>query len=339
MVLLKLLLYGWVLLNGGSDAAARIGESATSRVLEKEVTVVASLDEVWHAWTTVEGLATFFSKQSRVELRAGGAYDMFLNLEPDHNGKRGSEGCKVLSYLPKEMLSFEWTFPPSIPSLRDSGAKTHVVLRFDSIGERRVRVRFAQLGWQEGEDWDAGYAYFDKAWDGVLKKLQVRFQKSGSTTASAESVQQSPDNRIGGKVDFSILVRAEPERVYDALATGDGLDAWFTTGASVDARPGGSIHFRWKDWGLKNYTGSNDGPVLEAARPKRFVFQWRVDSASYRTTVEIDFEPVEGGTIVRLIEYGYEDSPAGRRDFLARVSGWAHVLTLMKFYLEHGVKY
>ena len=108
---------------------------------------------------------------------------------------------------------------------------------------------------------------------------------------------------------------------------------------SVDARPGGRIQFRWKDWGLKNYTGSNDGPVLEAVRPTRFVFQWRVDSAPYRTTVEIDLEPVADGTIVRLIEYGYEDSAVGRKDFLTRVSGWAHVLTLMKFYLEHGAKY
>ncbi len=339
MMLLKLVLYGWVVFNAGSDDASRVAESVTGLVLEKEVTVAASLDEVWHAWTTAEGLATFFSKQSRVELRVGGDYDMFLNIEPDHNGKRGSEGCKVLSYLPKEMLSFEWTFPPSIPTLRDRDAKTHVVLRFDPIGERRVRVRFSQLGWQAGEDWDAGYAYFDKAWDGVLKKLENRFEKVGSTAASAGRVQETPENRIRDRVDFSILVRAEPQRVYDALATGEGLDAWFTTGASVDARPGGRIQFRWKDWGLKNYTGSNDGPVLEAARPKRFVFQWRVDSAPYRTTVEIDFEPVDDGTIVRLIEYGYEKSPVGRRDFLARVSGWAHVLTLMKFYLEHGARY
>ncbi len=302
MMLLKLLLCGWVVFHGGSDDATRIVESVPGRVLEKEVTVDASLDEVWHAWTEVEGLAAFFSKQSRVELRVGGAYDMFLNIAPDHHGKRGSEGCKVLSYLPKEMLSFELTFPPSIPSLRDSNAKTHVVLRFDPIGERRVRVRFAQLGWQAGEDWDAGYAYFDKAWDGVLEKLQDRFEKADSTAASAGRIQETPENRIRDRVDFSILVRAEPQRVYDALATGEGLDAWFTTGASVDARPGGRIQFRWRDWGLKNYTGSNDGPVLEAARPKRFVFQWRVDSAPYRTTVEIDFERAANGTIVRLTE-------------------------------------
>lgn len=141
------------------------------------------------------------------------------------------------------------------------------------------------------------------------------------------------------KVNFKTLVRVQPERAYDAIATSKGLDEWFTNGSSVDARPGGQIDFRWKDWGLDRYTGQNAGPVLEANRPERFVFQWRADSGSYYTTVEIDFESVDEGTLVKLIEYGYEDTSVGMQDLLNRVSGWAQVLTLMKFYLEHGMKY
>ena len=129
------------------------------------------------------------------------------------------------------------------------------------------------------------------------------------------------------KVSFITLVRVKPEPVYDALATAEGLDAWFTTGASVDARPGGEIHFRWKDWGLERYTGENGGPVLEARRPERLVFRWKVDSFLYETTVEIDFEPVAEGTVVKLIEYGYEDSPTGIKDMLNRASGWAQALS------------
>lgn len=144
---------------------------------------------------------------------------------------------------------------------------------------------------------------------------------------------------IDEKVSCAILVRATPERVYDAIATADGLDGWFTTSASVDARPGGEIRFRWKDWGHDHYTGENGGPVLESKRPERFVFQWRVDTDSYDTTVEINFEKVEEGTVVRLFERGYEDSPTGLKDMLARASGWGEALALMKFYVEHGVRY
>ncbi|MFN8004306.1 MAG: SRPBCC domain-containing protein [Acidobacteriota bacterium] len=144
---------------------------------------------------------------------------------------------------------------------------------------------------------------------------------------------------IDEKVRVTTLVRATSERVYDALTTADGLSAWFTTTAEVDARPGGHIHFGWENWGYSHYTGENGGPVLEARRPERFVFQWKVDTDSYFTTVEIDFEPITEGTLVRLLEYSYEDTPTGLKDMLARATGWGEVLTMLKFFIEYGVKY
>lgn len=54
------------------------------------------------------------------------------------------------------------------------------------------------------------------------------------------------------RVDFKILVRRTPERVYEAMTTAKGLDGWFTTNSIVNALPGGSIRFRWKDWGQRS---------------------------------------------------------------------------------------
>ena len=141
------------------------------------------------------------------------------------------------------------------------------------------------------------------------------------------------------KVDFYSLMKVAPERAFDAVATSEGLDAWFTTGAEVEAKAGGHIQFRWKDYGPDRYSGENGGPVLESRRSERFVFQWTADSGGYDTTVEIDFKPHEEGTMVHLVEHGYEDSPTGMQDLLNRATGWGCVLTLMKFYLEHGVTY
>jgi len=145
--------------------------------------------------------------------------------------------------------------------------------------------------------------------------------------------------KMDEKVDFKILVRAEPERVYDALATAKGLDGWFTSGASVDDHAGGKIKFVWKNHGPDHYDGSSEGPILENNRPRRFVFQWKVDTDSYNTTVEIDFTKDAEGTMVRLVEHGYDDTPTGLRDLLARATGWGEVLTMMKYYVEHGVTY
>ena len=152
-----------------------MGGETDLRILRKEVIVTAAIEDVWSAWTTPEGLR-FLTNESNVELRVGGPYEWFLDLEPDEQGRRGGQGARVLGYLPHEVLAFDWTFPPSIPSLRSALAKTQVVVQFDQPSPGRVRVRFAQLGWQKGEDWDAGYAYFDAAWDVVLTRLAESFR-------------------------------------------------------------------------------------------------------------------------------------------------------------------
>ncbi|HZS46125.1 MAG TPA: SRPBCC domain-containing protein [Blastocatellia bacterium] len=145
--------------------------------------------------------------------------------------------------------------------------------------------------------------------------------------------------KIDEKVNVKVLVRAEPERVYDAIATAKGLDGWFTQGALVDARAGGRIHFRWKNHGPDHYDGESEGPVLEVDRPNRFVFQWKVDTDSYMTTVAIDFRKVDEGTIVQLTEQAYDDTPTGLKDMLARATGWGEALIQMKYWVEHGVRY
>ncbi len=144
-------------------------------VLRKEVVIAASQQRVWDAWTTAAGLEPVAGK-ARVELRVGGPYEWFLDLEPDEHGRRGGEGCRILAFLPLEMLAFEWTFPPAIASLRAADARTQVVILFDPTENGAVRVRFAQHGWQDGEDWQRGYAYFDRAWDWVLRTLKMSLE-------------------------------------------------------------------------------------------------------------------------------------------------------------------
>jgi len=144
------------------------------RRIELETTVAGSLAEVWDAWTTAEGITSFFAPQADIKLEIGGLFELyFAPSEPD--GSRGSEDCKVLSYLPREMISFSWNAPPSIPSLRDAGIKTWVVVKFEEISEKQVRILLTHLGIGEGEDWDKYRVYFTRAWPHVLENCQKRF--------------------------------------------------------------------------------------------------------------------------------------------------------------------
>jgi uncharacterized protein YndB with AHSA1/START domain len=147
-----------------------------SRILEKEAIVRAPIADVWNAWTTAEGLS-FISRKSNVELRIDGAYEWFLDGEADHKGHRGGEGSQILAYLPRKMIAFSWTFPPDIPELRDAGEMTQVVVLFDEVPDGGTRVRLSAHGWQDGDAWQHGWEYFDRAWSIVLAALKEHLEK------------------------------------------------------------------------------------------------------------------------------------------------------------------
>lgn len=152
-----------------------IGLSATAaeRSIEKSVVVPATLDQAWDAWTTREGITSFFAPDARVESKVGGAFQIYINplAEP---GMKGADDMRFMALQPKQMLSFDWNAPPNLPEVRQQ--RTFVVLRFAPVSEKETRVTLHHTGWGAGGEWDKAYAYFDRAWDAVLANLKKRFE-------------------------------------------------------------------------------------------------------------------------------------------------------------------
>jgi uncharacterized protein YndB with AHSA1/START domain len=142
------------------------------RAIRKEVTVAAPAAEVWAAWSTEEGVRTFFAPRAAVQLAIGGRYEMLFDLDATP-GSQGGEGLTILSYSPGEMLSFEWNAPPQFGAVRNQ--KTWVVVQIEAKAGGNTQVALTHLGWQEGEEWEQVYDYFLRAWDVVLGRLQHRF--------------------------------------------------------------------------------------------------------------------------------------------------------------------
>jgi len=69
------------------------------------------------------------------------------------------------------------------------------------------------------------------------------------------------------------------------------------------------------------------------------VFQWSPDNPTYVTTIEIDLEPSDEGTILRLQEHGFRNTPGGRAAMAECAAGWGEAVTLLKFYVEHDITY
>lgn len=144
------------------------------RTITLEITIPASRTMVWQAWTTEEGARTFFAPACKIDLKPGGAYEMYFNLDAPI-GEQGGEGMILLALQPEHMLSFTWNAPPDLPSVR--GQMTHVTINLDVIDPKKTRVTLKHDGWGQGGKWDQAFDYFSRAWaEVVLPRLKYRFQ-------------------------------------------------------------------------------------------------------------------------------------------------------------------
>ena len=145
---------------------------AAERALDKEIVIAASLDAAWSAWTTREGITSFFAPDAVIDARVGGPFQIHINplAAP---GERGADDMRFMAIDPKKMISFDWNAPPSLPLAR--AQRTFVVVRFLAVNDKTTRVTLHHTGWGEGGEWDKAYTYFDRAWGNVLGSLKKRF--------------------------------------------------------------------------------------------------------------------------------------------------------------------
>lgn len=135
------------------------------RAIRLEITVNAPVDRVWRAWTTRDGVRSFFAPDCQIDLRVLGKYDILFNpLAPV--GRRGAENNLILAIQQNKLFSFTWDAPPQFPRIREQ--RTSVVLRFLRLDENKTKIIFNQTGWGEGEDWIHAYDYFVQAWGEVV---------------------------------------------------------------------------------------------------------------------------------------------------------------------------
>ncbi len=155
--------------------ACSTGVAAAERAIEKEVVLKATVDQAWDAWTTREGITSFFAPDARIEPKPDGVFEIYINPYAAA-GLKGADGMRFLALQPKRMLSFTWNAPPSLPEVRQQ--RTVVIIRFAPVSETQTRVTLHHTGWGDGGEWDKTFGYFDKAWSNVLANLQKRFQEN-----------------------------------------------------------------------------------------------------------------------------------------------------------------
>ncbi len=147
---------------------------AQERALNLETTVKATPAQVFAAWSTTEGIKTFFAPDGRIEAKSNGLYEIHMNPLAAA-GEKGADDMRVLAVQENRMISFTWNAPPSFPEARKQ--RTMVIVRLHPVSEAETKVTLHQVGWGDGGEWDKTYEYFGKAWSYVLGNLKKRFEQ------------------------------------------------------------------------------------------------------------------------------------------------------------------
>ncbi|MCC3761784.1 SRPBCC domain-containing protein [Glycomyces sp. TRM65418] len=135
-------------------------------------------------------------------------------------------------------------------------------------------------------------------------------------------------------IERTVKLAHPPDKVWAALTTAEGLSGWFGTEARIDLRPGGAGWMRWAG----GETAELRVERVEEARV--FGFTWPItglpEDDPRRTYVEFTLEPVDTGTLLRVVETGFAQLPenAHREAFGGNVEGWTIELDELVGYLD-----
>ena len=127
-----------------------------------------------------------------------------------------------------------------------------------------------------------------------------------------------------------LMTHAPRERVYEAIATAEGVRNWFSRDADLESTVGGSGEIRFAN-------GQRITRIkIEQLEPAERVV-WKVVSAAMPTWADTHIEfrmaAADDGTMLRFAHRGFADTD----DFFAMsATAWANFLISLKLYAETG---
>lgn len=152
-----------------------------SRVLQQSIVVPAGAADVWKAFTTSAGFASWASPVAFVDFRLGG----HIEATYDPQGKIGAPGNirnEIVAFVPERMLALRNTqAPPSTAFDAPTFQTLHTVIFLDAVGPGATRVTIAQPGYGTGDKFDGVYAHFARGNGWSLQQLAKRFAEGPAT--------------------------------------------------------------------------------------------------------------------------------------------------------------
>lgn len=132
-------------------------------------------------------------------------------------------------------------------------------------------------------------------------------------------------------IELEYLVPGTPEQVWQAIATGPGMRAWFTP-TTVEERVGGAIEF---DFG--EGMGTSRGVVTQWQPPMRFGYEehdWSGEAPPLATEVVVTSHSGDR-CVVRMVHSLFTDRDDWDDEIEGFETGWAGFFEVLRVYLSH----
>jgi uncharacterized protein YndB with AHSA1/START domain/DNA-binding transcriptional ArsR family regulator len=133
---------------------------------------------------------------------------------------------------------------------------------------------------------------------------------------------------------YDVYIRATPERVWEAITTGELTQRWFyNTKITGDLKPGSTIRYLNEDG-----SSAVDGEVIEFNPPSKFVHTWRSNwgpdfTGDRPSRVTWELTSMGATTLLRMTHDDFDGETATYRSIS---QGWAPILSSLKSLLETG---
>jgi uncharacterized protein YndB with AHSA1/START domain len=137
------------------------------------------------------------------------------------------------------------------------------------------------------------------------------------------------DDKSRRYIELSVEVPGTPEQVWQAIATGPGISAWFVP-TQVEEREGGAISFE-----LGAGVSSN-GQVTEFAPPHRFVYEesgWSGEAPPLATEVVVETKGA-GTCLVRMVSSLFTRQDDWDDELEGMEQGWLPFLEVLRIYVR-----
>lgn len=259
--------------------------------LERSMELRASPERVWRALTEADELAAWFGQRCEIDLRPGG--DAWFDWDDG-----GLFRARVEVVEPRRRLVVRWATERD--QAVDDGPSTVMEWRLEESHGGGTVLHLRETGFT-----DAASRFGNvHGWMDELRDLAVSL---------AAEPWHAP-------IRQTHHLRSAPERVWEAIATIEGLDQWFGPTEGLEIRPGSTGWFVWAQHG-------RFAVRIEAVEPPRYLaWSWTpepdvaLEAATTVLRTEWYVAPREdGGTDLHLMESG----PFDEAGWKANAGGWS----------------